>query len=93
MIAASPFFETANRIEAAVRFILAAGLLTVGIQRSRRRRLVLLAAITLIAFGFSDLVETKTGAWWRPWWLLVWKVACVLALAAITCIAVRRRLQ
>jgi hypothetical protein len=27
---------------------------------------------------FSDLVEARTGAWWKPWWLFVWKAACVL---------------
>jgi len=38
---------------------------------------------TLIAFGISDLCELRTGAWWRPWWLLVWKGACLLSFAAI----------
>ncbi len=32
-----------------------------------------------IAFGISDFVEIHTGAWWRPWWLLGWKAACLLA--------------
>lgn len=39
-----------------------------------------LASIALFLFGISDLVETQTGAWWRPWWLLIWKTSCVLAL-------------
>lgn len=43
-------------------------------------RLQLLAAVAFFFFGISDLVETQTGAWWKPWWLLVWKVACVVAL-------------
>ena len=29
-----------------------------------------------LAFGFSDLVEMRTGAWWDPPWLLVLKLAC-----------------
>jgi hypothetical protein len=37
-------------------------------------------ACVLVAFGFSDVVEIQTGAWWRPWWLLVWKGACLLAM-------------
>jgi hypothetical protein len=41
------------------------------------------AALLLIAFGLSDVVETQTGAWWRPWWLLAWKTACVLGLLVI----------
>ena len=38
----------------------------------------LAAALTL--FGVSDLVETQTGAWYDPPWLLAWKAICVLAL-------------
>jgi hypothetical protein len=33
-----------------------------------------------LAFGVSDLIETQTGAWWRPWWLLLLKAACVLVI-------------
>lgn len=39
-----------------------------------------LAAAVSVAFGISDLVEAQTGAWWRPWWLLVWKALCVAGL-------------
>jgi hypothetical protein len=38
-------------------------------------------AIAFAAFGVSDIVESQTGAWWRPWWLLVLKTACVLVIA------------
>ncbi|MEM1012874.1 MAG: hypothetical protein AAGI46_11725 [Planctomycetota bacterium] len=41
------------------------------------------AATVLVFFGLSDLVETRTGAWWRPWWLFAWKAACVIALVAL----------
>jgi hypothetical protein len=30
--------------------------------------------------GASDIVESRTGAWWRPWWLFAWKAVCVIAL-------------
>ena len=43
----------------------------------------LLLAVTMFAFGGSDVVEAGTGAWWRPWWLLVWKGACVLVLLGL----------
>jgi hypothetical protein len=43
-------------------------------------KLQLIAAIAFLLFGFSDLVETQTGAWWRPWWLFVWKACCVIVL-------------
>src|SRR5260221_14422810 len=42
---------------------------------------LLLLGATLVVFGGSDLVESQTGAWWRPWWLLLWKAACVLMLS------------
>jgi hypothetical protein len=41
------------------------------------------AAAVLLAFGGSDVVETRTGAWWHPWWLLVWKGLCVVALVVL----------
>ena len=52
---------------------------TASYLHTSRLGLVVLA-FTLAAFGASDVVETYTGAWWRPWWLLVWKAACVLCL-------------
>ena len=55
------------------------------------RRQGLVAALTLIAFGASDWAENKTGGeWWRPWWLLAWKAACVLVLLTLGLAAYRR---
>ncbi|MFO0838632.1 MAG: hypothetical protein U1D55_08875 [Phycisphaerae bacterium] len=61
---------------------------------SIRRRLGSRASIvasTLVVFGVSDLVEAHTGAWWRPWWLLTWKAACLAVLALTIWPAVRQR--
>lgn len=38
-------------------------------------------AAGLFAFGLSDAVEIWSGAWWRPWWLLVWKMACIVLIS------------
>lgn len=46
-------------------------------SRALRRELFLLAA-AFAAFGVSDIIESRTGAWWEPWWLLALKTACVL---------------
>lgn len=56
-----------------------------GVRRAgRTRRDCLLAALVLIVFGISDWFEANTGnEWWHPWWLFLWKAACVLALLAI----------
>ncbi|HTD65354.1 MAG TPA: hypothetical protein VK846_02340, partial [Candidatus Limnocylindria bacterium] len=45
------------------------------------RPTLLVLALTLAVFGGSDLVEARTGAWWKPWWLFVWKALCVIGLA------------
>ncbi|MCG8404055.1 MAG: hypothetical protein MI923_02535 [Phycisphaerales bacterium] len=49
--------------------------------RARVKCLVVSAAFVL--FGVSDVIEVETGAWWRPWWLLVWKVCCVATLVLL----------
>jgi hypothetical protein len=42
----------------------------------------LIAGLTFLAFAVTDLVEVRTGAWYRPWWLFVSKAVCVVLLAA-----------
>lgn len=56
-----------------------------------KRRTSSLIAIVLLFFGASDWIEAATGAWWRPWWLLVWKLACVAILTVAVVIYWRRR--
>jgi hypothetical protein len=77
-------FEYANYGEAALWGLVG---LTFGAYAVRRagatRRRRALAALTFLLFGLSDVVEVRTGAWWRPWWLLVWKAVCVLALVLL----------
>ena len=51
----------------------------------------LVAAVTLVAFGASDWAENATGGeWWHPWWLLLWKGACVGVLLTLGLLAARR---
>jgi len=58
-----------------------------------QRALILPAAAVLIVFAGSDLVELQTGAWWRPWWLAVWKVSCVAILIGLGLRGVKLRRQ
>jgi hypothetical protein len=73
-----PVFVYGNYVEAAVW----AAMGVIALLRLPTRAGVALAAL-LIAFGISDLVETTTGAWYRPWWLLAWKATCVIGVLAI----------
>lgn len=77
-----------NIAEAALWVAMAAVALFVAFGRARpssfltSRFGLLILAVTLAAFGASDVVETSTGAWWRPWWLLLWKSGCTIVLLA-----------
>lgn len=44
------------------------------------RRDVFALGILFIAFGVSDVFEVHSGAWWRPWWLLLWKTLNTIGL-------------
>jgi hypothetical protein len=52
-------------------------------RRSRslpRQRLGTVATIWFVLFGISDIFEVYTGAFWRPWPLLVFKGTCIIGL-------------
>lgn len=48
------------------------------VGRNQFRRLFVQLAAAFLAFGISDLVESRTGTWWDPVWLLIWKATCIL---------------
>jgi hypothetical protein len=88
-------FETFNSIEAALWILIGVAFAVVGFatglgvwhkgdeKGASTRKQTWIAAITFIVFGLSDIVEIRTGAWWRPWWLLVWKALCVITLLVL----------
>ena len=82
--ATDPLFRQANYAEAGLWAVIGVFAAAIAFRRSgwARGRCLLLAA-TMFAFGASDVVEAGTGAWWRPWWLLVWKGTCVLVLLGL----------
>ena len=78
------FFRTANYIEAGLWGLISIGFVVYAIApRTTKRATALVAAATFLAFGLSDVVETHTGAWWRPWWLLAWKGLCIAVFFAL----------
>jgi len=46
--------------------------------KNERRWLSGVASAAFFVFGVSDIIESRTGAWWTPWWLLTVKALCVL---------------
>jgi hypothetical protein len=87
------FFETANYVEAALWAIIGLEFLRRTCKRTTQsRRLTLCGAAAFILFGLSDVVEVRTGAWWHPWWLLIWKGACLVCFVLLLiAYQVRRR--
>ena len=70
--------KVGNLIEATLWFAVSVVFIVKAIQgRGRLRAVFILLAVAFSAFGVSDLVESETGAWWRPLWLLALKSICV----------------
>lgn len=72
-----------NAFESVLWFTIGVVLLFLSKRQPAWRGRLQISAFGFIAFGFTDLVEMQTGAWWKPWWLFVWKAACVLLLATV----------
>lgn len=85
-MAFDPLFVYANYVECG----LWAGLGAVTLIKGKGSARLVLAGM-LVAFGISDLVETRTGAWYRPWWLFAWKAICVLGILVVGIAMVRKR--
>ncbi len=70
-----------NRVECAIWIVAGAWVLRrTWRQASPRRAAGALATAAFAAFAVSDVAEIQTGAWYRPWWLLAWKAACIACL-------------
>ena len=78
-----------NQAEALLWLCISLGILVYSLIQKIRRKPVSFFQLLLIPsfalFGFSDLVEAQTGAWWRPWWLLVIKAACIVSFLICFC--------
>ncbi len=77
-------FVVGNYVEAGVWIVigLICGVLA-GLKAGVVRQRLLCSVPVFSAFGVSDIVEVQTGAWWRPWWLFVWKGSCVLGMVVL----------
>ena len=44
-------------------------------SREKNRLFCLLGGLAFVSAALSEFCEVHTGAWWKPWWLLVWKIS------------------
>lgn len=72
--------EIGNQVEGAFWIAIAGVVAIAGLRSGCKHRKLLagIAAGLFVLFGISDFVEATTGAWWQPWWLLVWKGFCLV---------------
>jgi glycerol-3-phosphate acyltransferase PlsY len=81
-----------NVIEAGIWFALAGWLLFLALKRqSSLKKTFLVFSATLFVFGISDLIETQTGAWYKPFSLFMLKAVCVLFIAGCLVVLFRSR--
>jgi hypothetical protein len=76
-------FYIFNFCEAILWISIGVGCAVVLIRKRKSVDLMLVTSFLFLAFGVSDFVEMKTGGWYKPWWLLLWKASCLLGLAVI----------
>ena len=85
-------FETINYLEAALWCAIGLGFLVRAVRLSAKERgKCAMLGIVFIAFAGSDVLEVQTGAWWRPWWLFVWKAGCLAVMVQQLVQYLRRR--
>lgn len=54
------------------------------LRRSERQRwFCAFGGIVFSLFAGTDFWEAQTGAWWRPWWLLVGKGVCIAGIITV----------
>jgi hypothetical protein len=71
--------KSGNLIEAALWLVVSIVFALKAIRASGGLRQVFcILAVSFAVFGITDLIESETGAWWRPLWLLALKAICVV---------------
>lgn len=83
-------FAIFNACEGLLWMGISLGLLVVLYRKRQNAELMLVLAALFAAFGASDWIEIGTGGWYKPWWMLTWKVTNFLGLA-MTLVLLRRR--
>jgi hypothetical protein len=84
--------ETVFNASEAVLWLIFAVVVAVRYRRAEggARRVARVMALFFVLFAGSDVIETETGAWWRPPGLLVLKGACLVGLTWCSVVLLRR---
>ena len=70
--------KTGNLVEAAFWMLVTVVILVKAIRAvAPLRRIFLILSAAFFVFSISDLIESQTGAWWKPFWLLLMKIGCI----------------
>ncbi len=76
-------FAIFNICEGMLWLAIAAGVLIVLWRKRQEAGLMLALAALFATFGLSDWVEIRTGGWYKPWWMLMWKASNLVGLAIV----------
>ena len=83
-----------NYCEAVFWVFVSLVVLIAAVKASRQvKRIAYVAVPTLFLFGVSDIIEVYTGAWWRPFRLLIWKSLCIAILLICVFFYWRQKVQ
>ena len=71
--------KTGNLVEAAFWMLVTVVILVKAIRAVvPLRRIFFILSAAFFVFSISDLIESQTGAWWKPFWLLLIKTSCIV---------------
>lgn len=82
-----------NLVEAGFWFLLAVFLLSRGrVSPPRYKPLILIGGLACAAFAGTDIIESESGAWYEPRWLLVYNAIClaVMLVCVVRYVILRR---
>lgn len=80
-----------NFAEAGLWAAIGVVLLVRSVRAGSARRRAVSAGLVFLLFGFSDVIEMRTRAWYEPVGLLVFKAACIAGLLAVWALHRRAR--
>ena len=77
------FHQTVNTLEVVLWTVIGCVFFWQAVRAKSERFRCWLAGAAFLVLGISDIIEINTGAWWRPWWLLLMKVLCAAVLTGL----------